>query len=102
MLVVLTLGYIDIFEYLWCFDTCVWLQSVDEDGRTPDGGGDRRGSISPSGNSFVVPLGREGSMASTSTDTKGQGQLDGVAEEVAGGEDELELDSFISGIGLNK
>ena len=78
------------------------LQSVDEDGRTTDGGEDRRGSISPSGNSFVVPLGREGSMAAGS-DTKGQGQLDGVAEEVAGGgEDELELDSFISGIGLNK
>ena len=80
------------------------MQSIDEDGRATDGGGDRRGSISPSGNSFVVPLGREASIGSASgADTIGHGQLDGVAEEVAeGGEDELELDSFISGIGLNK
>jgi hypothetical protein len=85
-------------------------RSVDESSGGPDGTSERRGSIlSPGSGSLVVPtasLREESSGAGGGGGSAGgeQGLLEGVAEEEAGGsgsEDDLELDSFISGIGLN-
>ena len=86
-------------------------RSVDESSGGPDGTSERRGSIlSPGSGSLVVPtasLREESSGAGGGGGSGGgeQGLLEGVAEEEeaggSGSEDDLELDSFISGIGLN-
>lgn len=66
--------------------------------------GDRRGGHSPGSSDLVVPsLVKTPTGIGTGADKQGLDMMDGGKDEVDNGdEDELELDTFISGIGLNK
>ena len=80
-----------------------FLQTVDDDSRSADGS-DRRDSSSPASSDFVVPsLARTSVEIGTGAKQQELGQPSGVTDEDDDGDaEELELDSFISGIGLNK
>jgi hypothetical protein len=104
--------YLSLYIYIYRvqhLESRSMSRSVDESSGGPDGTSERRGSIlSPGSGSLVVPTAslREESSGAGGGGSGGgeQGLLEGVAEEEAGGsgsEDDLELDSFISGIGLN-